>query len=402
MKGKTKKIRKYVGGVILAVVLLALAVIYQVADNQYREQKREFYDIKKAGMEQVIAREKAWIYGNIGENGVIYMNTANGAQDVNPYFACQAALGLLAGEPRTEDLRAVAAYLNWHSRQLTTYDGIVSNYVTKEEQLVPADSYDSVDSYIALYLTVLVNYESKGGQLDQLEDWKEAVEICAERLVEITKDGLTQVSTHNSVSYLMDNVEVWEACAGMGRLLALELPEITDWEEAPALQSFFEEEERQIATAVTERLWTDEEQRYEVGLDGNGGVLRFEGWEDFYPSAVAQIYPAAVGMESESAKALYEKLCEVFRWETLEMKTTFEWPVLAYVGAVSGDEIRPAEYIEEFEKKYQLNREYPLHTASSGWVVRTCEQMISLYESRAASGLLEDIFRREELSYEAR
>lgn len=402
MKGRTKNIRKHVGRAILAVVLLALVVTYLAAEKHYRRQKRAFYEEKKAALAEQMIGEKAWIHGNTGENGVIYMNTTNGAQDVNPYFACQAALGLLAGEPRTEDFDAVAAYLDWHSQQLITYDGIVGNYVTKNGELIPTGSYDSVDSYIALYLTVLHNYESKGGRLDLLTQWQDAVEICAERLAELTKNGLTQVSGENPVSYLMDNVEVWEASKGMAELLGSEIPELANWNEASALRAFFEEQERQIAEAVMRRLWTDAEQRYEIGLDGKERVLKFNGWEEFYPSAVAQIYPAAAGMDMKRSKALYERLCETFSWEYLKLDTTFEWPVLAYVAAVCKDEKRPGIYMEEFQKKYRTNRKYPLHTASCGWVARACEQLILLYEDRASSGLLEDIFRREELNYEAK
>lgn len=393
MKGRDRGRRKRTKSVILVGMLLVLTVIYLVANHRYRMQKRAFYEEKIAGMDQVIDREKSWIRQNVGQNGVIYMNTSNGAKDVNPYFACQAALGLLAGEPGEKDLRIVASYLNWHSRQVIEYDGIVSNYKTMEEELIPTGKYDSVDSYLALYLTVLHTYHKKGGSLALLTDWQEAVKVCAEQLAELTENGLSCVSKKNEVSYLMDNVEVWEACKGMEELLDAEAVKLADWDEAEPLSDFFQVQAQQIASAVTEQLWSQEQQRYEIGLDGKGRKLEFTGWEEFYPSAVAQIYPAAVGMDLEKAPALYQKLCEVFEWENLKTDTTFEWPVVAYVGAVCGDESRPEIYIEEFERKYQTLRKYPLHTASSGWMARACEQMILLYENRADSGLLADLFR---------
>lgn len=393
MKGRDRGRRKHTKSVILAGMLLVLVVIYLVADQRYRMQKRAFYEEKIAGMEQVIDREKSWIRQNVGQNGVIYMNTSNGAKDVNPYFACQAALGLLAGEPKEKDLRIVASYLNWHSRQVIEYEGIVSNYTTKDEELVPTGQYDSVDSYLALYLTALHTYHRKGGSLTLLTDWQEAVKVCAEQLAELTENGLSCVSKKNEVSYLMDNVEVWEACKGMEELLDAEAVKLEDWDAAEQLYVFFKEQTQQIEAAVTEQLWSQEQQRYEIGLDGKGRKLEFTGWEDLYPSAVAQIYPAAVGMDLKKTPALYQNLCEVFSWEYLKTDTTFEWPVIAYVGAVCGDESRPEIYMKEFEKKYQTNRNYPLHTATSGWVARACEQMILLYEKRADSGLLADIFR---------
>lgn len=387
-----KRIKRYAGRVVLLCAVIALIMVYLEADARYRRQKKEMYEKKSAVIEQAMAREKVWIHENAGEDGPIYLNSSNGAKDVNPYFSCQAGMGLLAGKPSREDFHAVAAYLNWHSRQIIEYEGIVSNYYTENGQLIPTGDYDSVDSYIAVYLTLLHTYEQKGGGLGKLTDWQEAVAVCAGHLQELEINGLTRVSEEYAVIYLMDNAEVWEACRGMGELLDSEKPEITGWEEVRELSAFFKRLKQQIEAAIPAKLWNETEHRYEIGLDESGRVLNFQDWQEFYPSAVAQIYPAAVGMEKKLA--LYGKLCETFEWEYLKIEdTTFEWPVLAYVGACLGDELRPEIYIEEFGKKFRENRKYPLHTASSGWVARACEQLLVLYEERADSGLLEDLFR---------
>lgn len=389
-----KEIKKRRSKAVLLFLCFVFIVAYMAKDTSYRRDKKEMYEEKAAAIEQVMAREKEWIHANTGENGELYLNTTNGAKDVNPYFACQAAIGLLAGSPKEADFHVTAAYLNWHSRQLIEHEGIVSNYYTENGELLPSGEYDSVDSYIALYLTLLHTYVKEGGSLDSLTDWQEAVAICAGELEELAADGLTQVSERNAVSYLMDNVEVWEACKGMAEFLTLEDSYIKDWEGAAELCAFFTEQEQQIAEAVRSRFWNENEKRYEVGLDGSGRVLKFQGWEEFYPSAVAQIYPLAVGIGSEKDRVLYETLCETFSWEYLDIAgAAFEWPVVAYVGAVCGDEDRPEIYIMEYAEKYWQNRKYPLHTASSGWVLRACEQMLELYEERADGGLLKDLYR---------
>lgn len=78
-------------------------------DTSYRRDKKEMYEEKAAAIEQVMAREKEWIHESTGENGELYLNTTNGAKDVNPYFACQAAIGLLTGIPKEADFHVAAA-----------------------------------------------------------------------------------------------------------------------------------------------------------------------------------------------------------------------------------------------------------------------------------------------------
>ena len=68
--------------------------------------------------ETVLSRRKKWILENQGPEGEFYMNGSK-AGDVNPYFACMAALGLLAETkncPITEtEKKAVGRYLDWHT-----------------------------------------------------------------------------------------------------------------------------------------------------------------------------------------------------------------------------------------------------------------------------------------------
>ena len=91
------------------------------------------------------------------------------------------------------------------------------------------DRFDSVDSYIAVYLTLLSEYEEKGGRLSEAGDWQEALAVCAEKLEELNPGGLTQVSEKNQVSYLMDNAEVWEGCHRIRLLLESEDVEVAGW-----------------------------------------------------------------------------------------------------------------------------------------------------------------------------
>ena len=56
---------------------------------------RKEIDVRQKWLETVLTGEKKWILENQGPEGEFYMNGSK-AGDVNPYFACMAALGLLA------------------------------------------------------------------------------------------------------------------------------------------------------------------------------------------------------------------------------------------------------------------------------------------------------------------
>ena len=61
----------------------------------YYQNLRKEISARQKWLETVLAGEKKWILENQGPEGEIYMNGSK-AGDVNPYFACMAALGLLA------------------------------------------------------------------------------------------------------------------------------------------------------------------------------------------------------------------------------------------------------------------------------------------------------------------
>ena len=108
------------------VFSVVLSAVYSYADMRYRRLNQEKYTPKLQWIDTVMAREKQWILENQGDDGEIYMNGRNPG-DINPYFACHAALGLLesTGDRAVSDaeLRSVRRYLNWHAAQLLTSGG---------------------------------------------------------------------------------------------------------------------------------------------------------------------------------------------------------------------------------------------------------------------------------------
>lgn len=362
---------------VITVIIFAFA-------NYYKEQKK-LYQAKVKYVRHMQAKEKEWIRQNQGSDGQIYLNyTDNGAGDVNPYFACLAAQGLLTGEVSSEDMERVEKYLVWHKERFLAEEGEISNYRLTEGELLSEGEKDSVDSYTAVFLSLLCKYGEKGGDVKTVDPQGEALLLGLHTLENLWEDGLTAVSKDNQVRYLMDNIEVQAA-----------LTDVRDYLEASG-DGWMDEEIKQECTDRLEKmieenkesierlLWNAEEARYEVGLGDSGRVLDFEGWEELYPYAAVQIYGAAFLQDiakSRRTKTLYEKLCSVHEWENMSLAgdEEFDWAVFSLAAVEIGDEERAEIYLRSYEYRVDGGREYPLYTAEAGWISKTCEALEQKY-----------------------
>lgn len=373
---------------ILFLVLFILLVIsvYIASDHYYGKKKQQEFDALRLRYEADIRHEKDWVLKNQGEHGEIYINITddNGAREVNPYFACQAVMGLLVEPCRQKDIEAAGRYLNWHTEQIINCDGIVSNYrfSKSQDELLATGEYDSVDSYIALYLESLALFAERQGDLSEIKNSELAIDICLTRLEDLMQNGLCRVKPEREKIYLMDNAEV---LAALKRLSAV----MPDNERIADLA-------KEIALSIDERLWDSQENRYEIGIaDSTGKRFEFDGMDNFYPDAIVQIFPIACDMNYKSREAkeqLYALFCDNFAWER-ETTTTFEWPVVAYIAVKMGDIDRAEQYLAYFGGKYAADgsRDYPFYVGVSGWLIRAEGEYVDYMKNKAATSLFEDI-----------
>ena len=385
------KRKKLIITVSLITAATLIIVCYRQADIQYRKDKADFYNVQRDEHERHIRLEKNWIMKNQGLSGEIYMNsqTEGGAKDVNPYFSCQAALGLLASPVSQQDLDAVLHYLQWHTKELIDNNGIVCNYRYSEEQkcLISTEKYDSVDSYLALYLEVLAEYANQTGDLSLVGDWETAVEISLSCLEELTTDGLCRIKPDSEIIYLMDNLEV--------------LNSLTE------LQKFFPKNEKigrmieALQQSIVLKLWNDGDKRFEIGISNEEGKpFKYDGMEEFYPDAVAQLYPlyySLPGVDDKYKKALYKEFCDTYNWEEEHIQgTVFEWPMLASVAVSMGDMERVESYYERYCIEYGTddNRDYPFYVGVSGMEIIMEEKYLSYMAKWKETSLLHDVMMR--------
>ena len=133
----------------------------------YYQNLRKEISVRQEWLETVLTREKKWILENQGPEGEIYMNGSK-AGDVNPYFACMAALGLLAETkncPITEtEKKAVGRYLDWHTGILLETDGKMGIYRKESGKLIYKEKADSEDGYLGMYLFLMGKYPLYTGE----------------------------------------------------------------------------------------------------------------------------------------------------------------------------------------------------------------------------------------------
>ena len=281
MRRKKGTVRNWIPFMLLFIICFLAIVVFLVADQRYREKNKALYGDEMEFYLNCMEEEKEWIASQQGEEGVIYLYELGEDESgsVVPYFSCLAALGMLAGNPGEEELQIVANYLNWHSEELVKSDGIISDYRVTLEGLESKETYDSVDSYIALYLNLLATYVQKGGSLKEIPYAEAATELCVLRLTEISENGLTKVSKEKEVYYLMDNLEVLEAYEKMYGLMNSENEEIKNWKNKDSLEDFFKQATKTGRKEIKESFWNSEGERFEIGMDSDFSYLTFHGME---------------------------------------------------------------------------------------------------------------------------
>lgn len=373
------------------ITVVSLLIVYRQADIQYRQVKAYFYNAQRDEHERHIRLEKNWIIKNQGLSGEIYVNsqTEGGAKDVNPYFACQAALGLLTQPVMQQDLDAVMRYLQWHTRELIENKGIVCNYRYSESKqcLISTGEYDSVDSYLALYLEVLAKYAKVTGDLSSVGDWKTAIDISLDCLEELMADGLCRIKPDSERIYLMDNLEVLNSLRELQQLLPKD----------ERISKMIE----LLQQSIVLKLWNDDERHFEIGIsNAEGKLFKYDGIRKFYPDALVQLYPiyySLSGVDDKCLKALYNEFCDAYSWEEEHIPdSSFEWPILASIALIMDDIERAESYYTRYYLEYGMDdsRDYPFYVGVSGMEIVMEERYLNYIAGRSETSLLHDMIMR--------
>ncbi len=134
---------------------------------------------------------------------------------IMPYFATLACQGML------EDIGSydsVKKYILWHLNHINETEDVNGTkgtiydykYIGNAEQT--EKSYDSVDSYAAVFLSLLRMYEEKTGDKQLLIDNKEKIMLIGQAVNSVFSEslGLSEAKATYPIYYLMDNSEVYK------------------------------------------------------------------------------------------------------------------------------------------------------------------------------------------------
>lgn len=356
--------------IVMSLIIFCITVCSALVFIYYQNRRKEI-EARQTWLETVLTEEKGWILENQGPGGEIYMNSSK-AGDVNPYFACVAALGLLAeteNRPITEaEKKAVDRYLDWHTGILLETDGKMGIYRKEGEKLIYREKADSEDGYLGMYLFLMGEYLEKTESTELPESWEKGIRLALKKLQSLMQDGITQVSEENTTAYLMDNLEVWKG------LYKLEQAGVED-------ARLIRELRGKLQAQIENTFWDDETQKWSIIRDRD-----LYDPTEFYPDGVAQIYPLIYGFpvkEKRTQKKLYVQFTEKFQWQKLsERSTKFLWTMTGMAAAQVGDVKRLMELLRNYKTEYCAERKYPLYTGEAGWICMECEKLYELYERK--------------------
>ena len=314
------KHRKNVMGLIIFCITVGIAFMFTYYQNLRKE-----ISARQKWLETVLTGEKKWILENQGPEGEIYMNGSK-AGDVNPYFACIAALGLLAETencPITEtEKKAVGRYLDWHTGILLETDGKMGIYRKESGKLIYKEKADSEDGYLGMYLFLMGKYLEKTEGTDPPEYWKKGISFALKKIQSLMQDGITQVSEENTTAYLMDNLEVWKG------LYELELAGLEDTQAISEIR-------KKIQAQIEKTFWDDANQRWRIIGNTNTSLAQMVAYynaNNVYP----EFYASSDAPSIEAFCQIYLEECQAegLKAEVAFCQAMLETGFLRYGGDV--------------------------------------------------------------------
>lgn len=260
--------------------------------------------------EQIVQNEAYWVSTaqltcDGDGRGAIAEAALRGAArvSVHPYEANLGARAMLAAGPRYVPM--VGAWIRWYLGHLNRPDasgvaGTVYDHdydpVTCEGTFQPhpvtgaVPKYDSTDAYAGTFLTLVAEYaRAPTADLDLLrsEPVRQDLELVAD-VIEATRSpsGLSGATPTYPAEYLMDNVEAHRGLADYAWLLGAVLDD-------PAGAQRRTDEAAAVARAIEARLWEDSTT---PGMYGWAADELAPSWDDWFPDAVAQLWPVWDGL----------------------------------------------------------------------------------------------------------
>lgn len=283
---------------------------------------------------------------------------------ITPYFANSAAMAMLE-IPTFYPL--VERYLNWYLRHLKT-NGTILDYHYDENFKSQTAKPDSEDAYAGTYLSLACTYYYRSKKTTWLKKTLSSLKKIAGAIISLMdRDGLTFALADYRVKYLMDNCEAYRGLKDFATLLE----HLKDRDAA-----LCQEKADNIAAGIEKELWNPRSQCYHAAKTGRSSSNI--NLKNFYPDAVAQIFPALCGLitpDSERAVHLYKVFNDYQpAWVNIQ-PPDFPWMLLAYCAYLQGDYRRAQQKISQAAELYIKSQSGCWYCAESAFFILTCASL---------------------------
>ena len=391
--------------VVSAACLLFASIMLSWAFS-VRDQREAFIS-RAQNFEELTSLFQQYIMDCGSYSGAL-LNTPpdTGQVSVVPYFSSLGAIGLLAESDEAtlhQRLMIVEDYIQWYGSHLNIYSddssfsGSIMDYsysydrgYLKDEK---SEKPDSEDSYSATYLLLIYEYLINGGDPSFIiKHQDEVLSVASSILTLIKNNSLSSVSEDNHTQYFMDNIEVLAAISIFPDIVTylydsdIQVDLSDSW-------SYLSNEFSNLAVGLERStitiLWNEGASVWNVGINGDGTVIEFDGWDDFYPSAVVQLAPASYKKYLPDCSLLnhddllYEKFCSHYEWQELshidDGSASFYWSIICYAAASLGDIDKTEQYLNTLYEKLQADGfSYPFYIADAGWAARAASECMQI------------------------
>ncbi len=362
--------KKLLSTIFVIIAVLTLCACGEVgsgdgADFDFAEYEKLYRD--------VIASQESYLKSLQLENGafVKWTDARSGSNEVVPYFACFVGLALLENE---DNLPLVKKYIDWHFSALNRaddYNGIaytIYDYTVNDGEMISTDSYDSTDSYAALFLILLDKYAATTDGTAFIAEKSSDILNVAAAMVSTMHNGLTAAKPDYAVSYTMDNSEVYSGLKAAERLM------LRVENSVAALR--FAAEAVDLQAQIESRFYSKILKHYKPYAE-----TLFLNTDIFYPDGAAQIYPAMFGVTdaaSDRSQQLMDELIENYSNTVYRTQIDFPWLIIAYAAVLLGKYAFATEYLQENYDKYMEYNAYPWYSMEGAAAYLTASRLLSL------------------------
>ena len=339
--------------------------------------------------------EAEWLWTQQMSNGAFaFYNHDNGKVSINPYFSEIVAIALINHDSSKEAQGRIENYFDWHFSHINTaetdYNGLAGTIydysVMVEDGIVVSEtskgSYDSTDSYSALFLKALADYVKTYGDTDYLLAHESQINDITNVIFATMSVGYTYAKPDYKIMYLMDNAEVYAGLEAAKYIYSNVIDDAEMYEKVSNALAFFEEH-------FNEHWWKGDHYATVLKSDYSEYTGYEFSWDSFYPCATAQMFPILYGIvdaDSTYAQDAYKGLCNAWEWQDMdyvsEKACTFYWANFAYLGSLMNDEERLNAYMDKYQDIVDNGRKYPLYSSEAAIALMSCDEMIMNLEAQ--------------------